>query len=281
LRAKASLTAPVMGTRPARLVYPDATHSIWIHIHWKEPKMPAMKPRVLVLVLAAMVAAFTLLAPTAALAKGASAATIDGSGPGGPGNGPSGPITLRGNGEPGSGTDLGTLADLSGLFPAVVGQSPDPMLDAAPTPTKRLGPRYTITWTIPDGPGTARQIRQDVYPYAAGGPVTYTKPGQPVFDQTTRGGWFKASDSLRQQLIALGLPNKAPLTLAAANGSGSAASAQGSASASPAPARPAASDAPAVWPRVLVGGALVLLVVLVAGTVAVVQRRRPGPATAR
>jgi hypothetical protein len=231
-----------------------------------------MKPRVLVL--AALAVALTLLAPTAALAKGASAATIDGGGPGGPGNGPNGPITLGGSGEPGSGTDLGTLADLSGLFLAMFGQSPDPMLDAAPT--KRLGPRYTITWTIPDGSGTAKKIRQDAYPYAAGGPVTYTRPGQPVFDQTTRGGWYAASDRLRQHLISLGLPDKAPL--AAASGGGSAGNPAGGANASPAAARPAAADSPAVWPRVLVGGALLLLV---AGSAAVVLRHRPGPATAR
>src|SRR6266704_5470979 len=187
--------------------------------------MPKVKPRVLGLVLAGGVAALVLLAlvPTAALAKGASAATIDGGGPGGPGNGPNGPITLRGDGEPGSGTDLGTLADLSGLFPAMCGQSPDPMLDASPTPAGRLGPRYTITWTIPDGGGTAKKVRQDVYPYAAGAPVTYTKPGQPVFDQATRGGWYKAQDSLREKLIELGLPEQAPLVLPALRGSDSAA----------------------------------------------------------
>src|SRR5262245_16510643 len=197
------------GTRPARLVYRMRPTALG------PPEGAKMKPRILVLV--ALATALTLLAPTAALAKGASAATIDGSGPGGPGNGPNGPIILRGNGEPGSGTDLGTLADLSGLFPAMFGQSPDPMLHAAPT--KRLGPRYTITWTIPDGSGTAKKIRQDVYPYAAGGPVTYTKPGQPVFDQTTKGGWYKASDDLRQQLITLGLPNRAP-QVSASGGSG-------------------------------------------------------------
>jgi hypothetical protein len=241
--------------------------------------MPKVKPRVLGLVLAGGVAALVLLAlvPTAALAKGASAATIDGGGPGGPGNGPNGPITLRGDGEPGSGTDLGTLADLSGLFPAMFGQSPDPMLAAAPTPAKRLGPRYTITWTIPDGTGTAKKVRQDVYPYAAGGPVTYTKPGQPVFDQSTRGGWYQASDDLRQHLISLGLPNRAPVAAASGKSAGSAA---GGSSASPAPARQAAAGAPAVWPRILVGSALLLLVVLMAGTVAVVRRRRAGPTTA-
>jgi hypothetical protein len=218
--------------------------------------------KIRVVVLAVLAAALMLAVPAAALAKGASAATIDGSGPGGPGNGPNGPITLRGDGEPGSGTDLGTLAELSGLFPAMFGQSPDPMLDAAPT--KQLGPHYTITWTIPDGSGTAKNIRQDVYPYAAGGPVTYTKPGQPVFDQTTRGGWYKASDALRQHLIALGLPGKAP---AGANPS-------------PAPARPvpAAAVTPAIWPWFVVAGALLSLV---AGTAAIVLRRRPGPATTR
>jgi hypothetical protein len=236
-----------------------------------------MKPRVLALGLAGIVAAVTLLAlaPTAAVAKGASAATIDGSGPGGLGNGPNGPITLRGDGEPGSDTDIGALADLSGLFPAMFGQSPDPMLDAAPT--KRLGRRCTITWTIPDGRGTAKKVRQHVYPYAAGGPVTYTKPGQPVFDQTTRGGWYRASDSLRERLISLGLPNKAPL--AAASRGRSVAGAAGGSSASPAPARPAVAAAPAVWPRVVVGGALLLL--MVAATATVVLRRRPNGASAR
>src|SRR6266498_1049705 len=225
-----------------------------------------MKTRILFL--AALAAALTLSAPTAALAKGASAATIDGSGPGGP-------ITLRGDGEPGSGSDLGTLAELSGLFPAMFGQSPDPMLDAAPT--KRLGPHYTITWTIPDGNGTAKTVRQDVYPYAAGGPVTYTKPGQPVSDQTTSGGWYKAPDDLRQHLISLGLPNKAPVAAASAS-SGRAAADGSSPSPAPAPARPAAAVAPAIWPWFLAAGALLLLI---AGTAAVVLRRRPGPATTR
>ena len=256
-----------------------------------------MKPRLLLLaaLAAALAAALTLSAATAALAKGASAATIDGSGPGGPGNGPNGPITLRGDGEPGSGSALGTLADLSGLFPAMFSQSSDPMLEVAPTTW--LGPRSTITWTIPDGSGTAKAIRQDVYPYAAGGPVTYTKPGQPVLDQTTRGGWYRASDGLRQQLISLGLPNKAPVKAPvaaasqppgadAAGGSGG----SGGSNASPAPARQAAAPASAAtsasssssssWPQLLAGGAVLLLLV-VAGTTAIVLYRRLGPATTR
>jgi len=239
-----------------------------------------MRPRVLLL--AALAACMLLLLPTAALAKGASAATIDGSGPGGPGNGPNGPITLRGDGELGTGTDLGTLAELAGLFPAMFGQSPDPMLHAAPAGP--LGPHYTITWTVPEGDGAATLIRQDLYPYAAGGPLTYTKPGQRVFGQGTRGGWYPASDSLRLNLISLGLPDRP--ALAASKGGSTTTPAQAPAPAPAAQGQPAAaasgashaSAALAWWPPVLAGGVVVLLV---AGTVAMVVRRRPGPAGAR
>ena len=214
-----------------------------------------MKTRILVL--AAFAAALMLLAPTAALAKGASAATIDGSGPGGP-------ITLRGDGEPGSGTDLGNLTDASGLFTLMFearrtaarpcAQCPGGLKAA---PTDRLGPRYTITWTFD---GNDRGIRQIVYPYAATGPVTFMPAGQPIFDDTTKGGWYQATDSLRQQLISLGLPDRKAL--------GSAASPQ------PAPATP--TSPPATWPRV----AAVVGLLLVAAGAAVVLRRRPRITTA-
>jgi hypothetical protein len=212
-----------------------------------------------------------LLLPTAALAKGPSAATIEGSGPGGPGNGPKGPITLRGDGELGSGTVLGTFVELAGFFPALFRQSPDPMLDAAPT--KRLGPHYTITWKVPEGDGTAAKIRQDLYPYAAGGPLTYTKPGQQVFGEGARGGWFRASDELRLELISLGLPKRpgqAPEPAAATPAP--------AAPVHPAPVAPARSDGLVSWPLVLAGGVVVLVV---AGAVAMAVRRRPGPAGAR
>jgi hypothetical protein len=223
-----------------------------------------MKHRVLVF--AVLVAGTLLAAPTTALAKGASAATISADGSGG--GRLDRPITLRGNGEPGSGTDLGNLADLAGLFPAMF-EGDSSML--AEAPTKRLGPRYTITWTIPDGDGTDRRVVQSVWPYAAGGPVTYVKAGQPVLGDRTRGGWFRATDSLRQNLVALGLPKQAALTEPAATPAPAP---------RPAPARPApattAGDPPSAWPRVLVAGAFLLLV---AGTTLLVLRRRPGAAT--
>jgi hypothetical protein len=235
------------------------------------------KPRPLVPFLAGLVAALILvLVPTAALAKGATAARIDGGGPGGPGNGPRGPITLRGEGEPGGGTALANLADASGVFPAVYGQDPDPMLDTAPVPAAQLGPRATITWTVPDGGDVPKLIRQDAYPYAAGGPLTYMPPGQAVFAATTRGGWYQAPDSLRTQLIALGLPKRAPLTRATPP----APAPQPVPAPKAAPAAPAApAPGPAAWPGVLAGAAALLLVL--AGAFTVVRRRRPGAATAR
>ena len=52
--------------------------------------------------------------------------------------------------------------------------------------------------------------RQDVYPYASSGPVTYLAPGQPIFDMQTRGGWFQAGPDLKKTLVAAGLPETAP-----------------------------------------------------------------------
>jgi hypothetical protein len=241
-----------------------------------------MKPRALaVLALAVLL----LAVPTAAQAKGATAATIDGGGPGGlpggpislrgdggPGGLPGGPISLRGDGEPGSSTDLGMLAQGTGLYAVVFGGDPGAVTTAPPT--DRLGPRYTITWTFPDpGGGKDRKLRQRVWPYAAGGPVSFTPAGQEVLDTTSSGGWYQGFDGLRAQLIELGLPNRKPLAPAAA--------------ATPAPAAPApASPQPtpvtapsAAWPRVVAVAAA--LVVLVAAAAVVLRRRLGhGPATA-
>ncbi len=223
-----------------------------------------MKPRVLAV---AALAALLLAVPSAAQAKGATAATIDGGGPGGL---PGGPITLRGEGEPGSGTDLGMLAQGSGLYTVVFGDDPGAVLKDAPT--DRLGPRYTITWTFPDpNGGKDQKVRQRVYPYAAGGPVTFTPAGQPVLDMTTSGGWYQGFDGFRAQLIELGLPNRAPLTPSTKT---TPAPSPAPASPEPAPATPASP--PPAWPRLaaVVAGFLVL-----AAGAALALRRRPGTST--
>jgi len=211
-----------------------------------------MKPRVLAV---AALAALLLLVPTAAQAKGATAATIDGGGPGGL---PGGPITLRGDGEPGSGTDLGMLAEGSGMNAVVFGADPGAILKAAPT--DRLGPRYTITWTFPDPDGGKdQQVRQHVYPYAAGGPVTFTPAGQPVFDTTTTGGWYQGFDGLRAQLIELGLPNRDPLAPGTK-------------------ATPATPAPPPAWPRL--AAVVIGFLVLAAGAALTLRRRHAREATA-
>jgi len=221
-------------------------------------------------VLAMLVLALLLAAvPTAAQAKGASAATISGGGSGGL---PGGPIDLAGDGEPGSGTDLANLAEAAGVFALLWEDGQSGALDAAPAATGERGPRYTITWTFPNGAGGEDKVRQSVWPYAAGGPVTYMRPGQPVLDSTTKGGWYRSADNLRQTLITLGLPDRPPLATPAP-----AASAAGSA---PAAAAPAADPAPALWPRIALGVGL-LLAAAAGGALLLRRRSHPGTAAAR
>ena len=200
------------------------------------------------------------MVPTAAQAKGASAATISGGGPGGL---PGGPISMNGDGEPGSGTDLSTLAENAGMWALLFEDGAPGAVAAAPTPAAQRGPRYTITWTFPNGAGTEDLVRQFVWPYAAGGPVTHLAPGQKVLDTRTEGGWYKASDVLRTSLIGLGLPNRPAVTAPAP------------APADPAPVAPA--PAPALWPKVAAGAGLLLAAAV--GVVIVLRRRAaPGPA---
>ena len=77
-------------------------------------------------------------------------------------------------------------------------------------PKGDLGPKYTIRDTVPGPNNDTFIIVQDLYPYAASGPVTYTKPGQPIFDMTTGGGWYQAGDDLKDTLVSGGLPAARP-----------------------------------------------------------------------
>jgi hypothetical protein len=151
-----------------------------------------MKRAFLILALAA------LALPATALGKGPSEAVINGPGDGGGG------ITFKGCCENNSPTMQ--LAEHAGFFPAVFTQTPDPMLDARPRGD--LGPKYTITYTVPGPDNETWKIEQDLYPYAASGPVTYLRPGQKIFENPggTHGGWFQATPQLKETLVAAGLP---------------------------------------------------------------------------
>ena len=222
-------------------------------------------------VLTLLVLAFLLAAvPTAAQAKGATAARISGGGSGGL---PGGPIDVKGDGEPGSGTDLSDLAEAAGMWALLFEDGQPGNLDAAPVPASARGPRYTITWTFPNGAGNQNKVRQSVWPYAAGGPLTFMASGQPVLDTTTKGGWYRAGDDLRTSLIALGLPRRGALALPATT------------PATPAPAvdspgRPSPESATlphrgSLWVAPVVG-----LLLVGAAARALALRRRTGPGTA-
>jgi hypothetical protein len=151
-----------------------------------------------ILVLLAIAA---LAIPTAASAKGPASATIEG-----PGIDNS--INVPGAGE-NVGTPLGDLTHYAGFFPAVYGGEPqDPM--SKDRPKGDLGPRYTVTYSLPTGEETV-EIRQDMYPYA-NPPVTYTEPGQKVYEgRVTPGGWYtKGIPALRVRLIEAHLLRPTP-----------------------------------------------------------------------
>lgn len=182
-------------------------------------------------------AALLALAPGAAFAKGPTAATMDGAGARG--------ITF--SGDEGSGP-LGNLTQQSGWFAGAFAQEPNPML--AGRPKGDLGPKYTVTYTVPGPNGETHTIRQDIYPYAPDGPVTYMAPGQTIFDMTTPGGWYQAGAELKETLVAAGLPET-----------------------------PTTTSADGAFPTFELFALLAAALVLVAAT-AVVLRRRTHPAPA-
>lgn len=135
-----------------------------------------------------------LVVPATAAAKGPSSASVSGPGL-------DRTLTITGIGE-GPGTALGDLADEAGFFPAAFAEEPNPLLPHRPA--GKLGPRLTIRYVVPGGANETYRIRQDAYPYAEGGAVTYMRPGQPIFGTTTHGGWYRAY-GLRRTLVRHGL----------------------------------------------------------------------------
>jgi hypothetical protein len=155
--------------------------------------------RLLVLATFAVLAALAATAPAAA--KGPSTASITGPGL-------DHALPVKGEGESGIGTPLGSLVELGGFFPQVFAQIPDST--TGPQPTANLGPRYEVVYRVP-GPSGTSTIVQDVYPYATPSPVTYVRPGQRFWTgNRTHGGWFVSSDELRTALVKAGLPESPP-----------------------------------------------------------------------
>ncbi len=150
--------------------------------------------------------AMTLAVP--ALAKGPSQASITGPGL-------AHAIVVSGEGEPGQQSMLANLAEQTNLFTAMFGPDgsgapPEPL--GTPPPKASLGPRYTVVYTVPGidpQPGDVYgRVRQDLYPRATGGPVTYTPPGQRGFgqDRLAAAGWLRGGAQLTDTLTQLGVP---------------------------------------------------------------------------
>ncbi len=155
-----------------------------------------------------LAAAAALAAAAPASAKGPTAASMTGPGL-------DHAVPVRGEGEMGPGTPLGSLVQFGGFFPQVFGQSPDTTTRARPAGD--LGPRYRVVYRVP-GPSRMSTVVQDVYPYAKPSPVTHMRAGQPFWGgERTHGGWFVSEAGLKAALVKAGLPRSAP----AASGGGS------------------------------------------------------------
>src|SRR5512133_1637299 len=160
--------------------------------------------RFLLLATVGTLAALVATAPAAA--KGPSTASLTGPGL-------DHAVPVKGEGESGPGTPLGSLVQLGGFFPQVFQQFPDPTTRTRPT--GNLGPRYRIEYRVPGPSENGSKLVQDVYPYAKT-PVTYMRPGVRFWGVNhTHGGWFVAGPGLKATLVAAGLPESPP---AAASG---------------------------------------------------------------
>jgi hypothetical protein len=156
--------------------------------------------RLLLLATAGALAALVATAPVAA--KGPTTASLTGPGL-------DHAIPVKGDGEGGPDTPLGSLTQLGGFFPQVFGhRSPDPT--SGTRPTGDLGPQYRVVYRVPT-PNGVSTIVQDVYPYAKASPVTYMPAGQRFWDSwRTHGGWFVSDARLKTALVAAGLPESPP-----------------------------------------------------------------------
>lgn len=80
--------------------------------------------------------------------------------------------------------------------------SPPPAYRTAPT--EQLGLRYLVTFTM--GPESGEVIRQGVYPFAEGGALVRTPPGQALYGEERASGWHRGNEALDSLFVSLGAP---------------------------------------------------------------------------
>jgi hypothetical protein len=81
-----------------------------------------------------------------------------------------------------------------------------------------LGPGYVVRYSFYLGRSKPpRIVRQELYPYAKGGPVTYTSPGQRLGGPASlsiTAGWYRGSAAFLDFLVDQGLPETNPMVVA-------------------------------------------------------------------
>src|SRR4051794_9815759 len=184
----------------------------------------------------AVIAFLALALPASAFAKGPSAALLAGPGL----------TTIRVSGREGGASPFWRLVQAAGFFEAAYGPGGQTRV-----PQGSLGPRYTITWTVP----SSGKLEQDVYPYAKPSPLTYMPPGQSVYGEPVPGDWFAGGARLERALARIGVPSAPPA----------------------APAAAAPSSGHRLWP-VAALAVLALAVLALAGAVTTLRRRSSGAA---
>ena len=101
----------------------------------------------------------------------------------------------------------------------------DPM-DKSDTPfSGAKGPAYRAVYTFDFAPG--QPVVQIVYPYAAGGPRTYTPPNQPLAGSFAPNGWYQSTPTFLRFLKHIGFPQHAPAVATAGGGAAGAPSSGG------------------------------------------------------
>jgi len=147
-----------------------------------------MKTRILI---APLLGALLALVPGTAHAKGAQDVTVTGPGL-------AQPLAFA------TPEVASELAQEAGLYEGLFGTSNEAL--AASAPRGELGPRYVAEYRLA-GPDDPVEVRQELYPFAVGGAVTYTPPGQRSFEsEPSPGGWFAAGSALTDLLVAAGVP---------------------------------------------------------------------------
>jgi hypothetical protein len=147
-----------------------------------------MRLRILV---AGGLAAGLALVPTAAAAKGAKEMTLRGPGI-------AVPIQLANTAQ--ATISPNAIAMKSGLFVSTPGRL------TARRPSGRLGPRDVASYQWLVGPQKTASLRQELYPFAEGGALSYTRPGQRALHAPSQGGWYRAGAELTLLLVAAGVP---------------------------------------------------------------------------